>query len=150
MLRIAESYQNAIAASYAPEAHNGGVKKRSFWLRVQEAMRDKGMDPTQKAAGQLIGISQPSVNKWTKGGQPRMEHCVALANKLGVCVEWLYTERGAKHPLDAESSYLLNTFNSIKSDRTRDKVLAYIDAMIDRAPSRDDDLEQDSDRPTVS
>lgn len=119
------------------------MKKRSFWLRVQEAMKDQGIDPTQKAAGDLIGIKQPSVHKWTRGGQPKLEHCVALAAKLGVCVEWLYLERGQKRPLDAESSYLLNTFNLLKSDRARDKVLAYIDAMVDRTPTPDDGQEPD-------
>lgn len=126
------------------------MKKRSFWLRVQEAMKDRNLDPTQKAAGELIGIKQPSVHKWTKGGQPKMEHCVALASKLGVCVEWLYLERGPKRPLDAEGSYLLNTFNALQSDRLRDKVLAYVDAMIDRGPSPEDDLDQDQTRPRIS
>lgn len=126
------------------------MKKRTFWLRVQEAMRDRGLDPTQKAAGQLIGISQPSVHKWTKGGQPSMEHVVALAAKLHVCVEWLYTERGAKHPLDEESSYLLNTFRLLKSDRMRDKALAYIDALVDRGPEREPELEAPPHRPRIS
>jgi hypothetical protein len=116
----------------------GAMKKRSFWLRVQEAMKDKGLDPTQKVAGELCGIKQPSVHKWTKGGQPRMEHVVILASKLHVCVEWLYLERGPKHPLGEESSYLLNTFNLLKTDRLRDKALAYIDGLVDRAQERDD------------
>lgn len=126
------------------------MKKRSFWLRVQEAMKDKNLEPTQKVAGELIGIKQPSVHKWTKGGQPKMEHVLALATKLGVCVEWLYLERGPKYPLDAESSYLLNTFNSLSSDRLRDKVLAYIDAMVDRGPASDPDADPHSPRPRIS
>ena len=112
-------------------------------------MKDRGLDPTQKAAGELIGIRQPSVHKWTKGGQPSMEHVTALAAKLNVCVEWLYLERGPKHPLDAESSYLLNTFTALKSARLRDKVLAYIDAMVDRGPAPDDDLDPSDTRPRV-
>lgn len=126
------------------------MKKRSFWLRVQEAMRDKGMEPTQKAAGALIGISQPSVNKWTKGGLPKMEHCVALAAKLNVCVEWLYLERGPKRPMDEESAYLLNTFNLLKSDRLKDKALAYLDALVDRGPERDNDTDPPAPRPRLS
>lgn len=126
------------------------MKKRSFWLRVQEAMQDQGIEPTQKAAGELIGIKQPSVHKWTKGGQPKMEHAVALAGKLRVCVEWLYLERGPKHPLDDESSYLLNTYRLIKQDRLRDKAVAYIEALVDRGPDRDPDEEPRSPRPRVS
>lgn len=126
------------------------MKKRTFWLRVQEAMRDKGLDPTQKAAGELIGISQPSVHKWTKGGQPKMEHAVALAAKLNVCVEWLYSERGPKRPMDEESAYLLNTFNLLRSDRLKDKALAYLDALVDRGPERDQDAEPPAPRPRLS
>lgn len=126
------------------------MKKRSFWLRVQEAMRDKGLDPTQKVAGQLVGIKQPSVHKWTKGGQPKMEHVVILAQKLDVCVEWLYTERGLKRPLNEDSSYLLNSFRLLKSDRMRDKALAYIDALVDRGPERDPDPDPDTTRPRLS
>ena len=72
------------------------VTKRSFWDRVKEAMRDAGREPSQKAAGELIGIAQSSVHKWTTGGKPSMANCVDLAVKLKVCVEWLYTERGPR------------------------------------------------------
>lgn len=126
------------------------MKKRSFWDRVQEAMRDKGLDPTQKVAGKLIGISQPSVHKWKHGGQPKMEHAVSLASKLGVCVEWLYSERGPKHPMDEESSYLLNTFRLLKSDRLRDKAIAYIDGLVDRGIEREPDPDLDPTRPRLS
>jgi hypothetical protein len=131
-------------------AENGAMKKRTFWLRVQEAMKDKNLDPTQKVAGELIGIKQPSVHKWTKGGQPKMQHVVALASKLNVCVEWLYSERGPKHPLDEESSYLLNTFNLLTTDRLRDKALAYIDALVDRGPDREPEPDSDPTRPRLS
>lgn len=110
------------------------VKKRTFWDRVQESMRDNGLKPTQKAAAKLIGISQPSVNKWTKGGMPRMEHAVAMASKLGVCVEWLFLERGPKHPLDADASALLNAWNTLPSGRLKDRALAYIQGLTDRGP----------------
>jgi hypothetical protein len=77
----------------APRSH------RTFWDRVAEAMRDLGMSPTQTAAAKLIGIKQPSVSDWTKpGGYPTMENGVRLAGKLGVCVEWLFTENGPKRP----------------------------------------------------
>src|SRR5688572_8344072 len=59
-----------------------------------------GMKPTQTGAAKLIGISQPSVNDWTRlGGYPTLENGIALATKLRVCVEWLYTGRGPKHPI---------------------------------------------------
>jgi DNA-binding XRE family transcriptional regulator len=107
------------------------MKKRTFWLRVQEAMIDAGMKPTQKAAGALIGIAQSSVHKWTTGGLPMMEHCVALAVKLDVTVEWLYSERGPKHPMDAESTALLNAFNALRNHKLRDRAIAYIEGLGD-------------------
>ena len=110
------------------------MKKRAFWLRVQEAMRDQGKKPTQAAVAKLVGIKQPSVNKWAKGGLPTMETVVDLAERLNVSVEWLLTERGPKRPLDAESSYLLNKFTALPSQRLKDKTLAYIDALADRGP----------------
>lgn len=133
-LRIAESYANAIAASYAHNTQTSDVKKRSFWLRVQEAMSDNGIKPTQKAAAALIGIKQPSVVKWARGGLPSMEHVVTLSTKLGVCVEWLFTERGPKHPMTAETSYVVNAFSSLPTQRLKDKAVAYIDALNDRGP----------------
>lgn len=126
------------------------MKKRTFWDRLQEAMRDKNIKPTQKNAGNLIGVSQPSVHKWKMGGLPEVEHVVSLAAKLDVCVQWLFLEQGPKRPLDEESSYLLNTFNLIKSDRMRDKALAYIDALVDRGPERDQDTEPPPTRPRLS
>lgn len=109
------------------------MKKRTFWQRVEEAMTDAGHKPTQGAVAELIGIKQPSVSKWTKAGKPSIEHVVILAGKLKVCVEWLYTERGPKRPLDAESSELLDLFTKLPQ-RQRDRVMAYIDGLVDRGP----------------
>lgn len=110
------------------------MKKRTFWLRVQEAMTDAGMKPTQKAAGALIGIAQSSVHKWTTGGLPMVEHCVALAIKLHVSVEWLYSERGPKHPMDAESTALLNAFTALRNPKLRERALAYVEGLGDLGP----------------
>ncbi len=81
---------------------------RTFWERLQEAMRDAGMKPTQTGAGKLIGVSQPSVNDWTLGGSPSMDNACALAKALNVNVEWLLTERGPKRstPQDAHAEAL--------------------------------------------
>lgn len=111
------------------------MKKRTFWHRVQEAMRDQNMKPTQKNAAKLADVAQPSVAKWAKGGMPSMDTATLLAGKLHVCVEWLLTEQGQKNPLDAEASYLLDAFNRLPNQRLRDKALAYIDALVDRGPN---------------
>lgn len=62
-------------------------------------MHDAGMKPTLTGAAKLIGIKQPSVSEWKEPGNgPELKNCRALALKLGVCVEWLYTEEGPKNP----------------------------------------------------
>jgi len=110
------------------------MKKRAFWDRLQEAMKDQKLKPTQKAAGALVGIKQSSTNKWAHGGLPSFEHVVILAIKLHVSVEWLLSERGPKRPLDTEATYLLDAFARLPSQRLKDKALAYIDALTDRGP----------------
>lgn len=97
-------------------------------------MQDNGIKPTQKAAAALVGIAQPSVNKWAKGKLPILEHVIILATKLGVSVEWLLTERGPKHPLDSESTALLNAYTGLRTQRLKDRALAYIDGLNDRGP----------------
>lgn len=62
-------------------------------------MRAKGIKPTQRAAGALVGIGQPSARKWVYGGMPEMATAVKLATKLGVGVEWLLTGRGPVDPM---------------------------------------------------
>lgn len=81
------------------------VNTETAWSRIQAAMRARGMKATQATAARIVGVSQPSVSDWAKGSIPRMSHAVRLANRLGVCVEWLLTGRGPKVPggLDARS-----------------------------------------------
>lgn len=98
-------------------------------------MLDVGIKPTQKAAAALIGVKQPSVAKWTTGGYPNTEHVVELAAKLEVTVEWLYSERGPKRPMDAESTALLNAFTSLRNPKLRSRAIAYIEGLADVAPS---------------
>lgn len=72
---------------------------RTVWARIKEALHDKKLPATQVYAAKMIGVEQPSVSDWNKSGMyPSMENAVALAKRLGVCVEWLLTERGPKHP----------------------------------------------------
>lgn len=100
---IGDSYASSIGHTYAIASQNRNVSKsttRTFWERVQEAMVDAGMKPTQTAAAKLIGVSQPSVAEWNDlDGYPTIANAVALGRKLRVCVEWLLTERGPKRPL---------------------------------------------------
>lgn len=47
----------------------------------------------------LFGVSSATVNDWRHGKKcPKMKNALDIAVKLNVCVEWLLTGRGPKHP----------------------------------------------------
>lgn len=96
------------------------MKRTTFWTRLTEAMRAKGLKPTQVAAGKLVGVRQTSARKWALGGYPEMATVVTLATKLEVSVEWLLTGRGARD-LGASDKKLaeLLTFWSQMDDEAR-------------------------------
>ena len=72
--------------------------KRSFYDRAWEALLERhGQRSTQALLAALAGVKQPTVNDWKEKG-PKLANAVRLAENLGVCVEWLYTERGPKRP----------------------------------------------------
>lgn len=97
---------------------------RTFWLRVKEALHDKGWPETQKYAAQIAHVKQPSVSDWNKPGKtPELDTAVDLALQLGVCVEWLYTERGPKHPGppgDKVAQQLWSMWGDLSDDGKRD------------------------------
>lgn len=75
-------------------------------MRVREALEDARLPATQKyVADKILHVRQPSISDWNKdGGFPTLENAIALAKKLNVCVEWLYTERGPKRPTPEDST----------------------------------------------
>lgn len=97
---IGIAYRKAIGRFDFCLPHAAGMaKERSFYDRAMESLqerfpRDK---PTQTKLAALAGVRQPTVNDW-KEGAPAVDTGVRLAVALGVCVEWLYTERGPKRP----------------------------------------------------
>ncbi len=80
---------------------------RSVYERAMEALAERfpKEKATQGRLAQVAGVKQPSVNDW-KDGYPAMETAVRLASSLGICVEWLLTERGPKRPPDADNPTL--------------------------------------------
>lgn len=103
-LNIGDSYLLSTGDTFCLALHNFRMQRKSqrtFWERVQEALRDKGLPTTQKhVADRILHISQPTVSDWNKpGGYPTLENAISLAQHLNVCVEWLFTERGPKRPI---------------------------------------------------
>lgn len=97
---IGNAYRIAIGQTYMESRHADFMAKiRSVLDRAMEALAERypRQKPTQERLAALAGVKQPSVNEW-KDGFPAMENAVRLSENLGICVEWLLTERGPKHP----------------------------------------------------
>lgn len=96
---IGDSYAASIGQSYVPSGHASGMEEQTFWDRVLEALRDRGVTSGQQTyVANLIKIKQPSVAEWVTGSIPSMKNAKKLAIKLGINVEWLLTGRGEKRP----------------------------------------------------
>jgi hypothetical protein len=106
---IGNAYRDAIGPSDLGFAHAFDMAKqvRSVYERAMEALGERfpRQKPTQGRLAALAGIKQPSVNDW-KTGYPAMETAVRVSIALGVCVEWLMTERGPKRPPDNDNPTL--------------------------------------------
>lgn len=48
---------------------------------------------------------------------PTLDHVIQIAEKLGVCVEWLLTGRGPKKPLSPRTVAHMNTFDELVPDK---------------------------------
>lgn len=107
------------------------AKLRSVYERAMEALgerfpRDK---PTQGRLATLAGVKQPSVNDW-KDGYPAMDTAVRLATGLGVCVEWLLTERGPKRPPTPDDPTLALLLSQL-DDRQKARLARLAEALKD-------------------
>ena len=127
---IGNAYRDAIGHSYSEPMHALRMAKtRSFLARAKEAYLERyplsGYSQTKLAA--VAGVTQPSVNEWNKNF-PAMDTGVRLAEKLGVCVEWLYTERGPKHPPGApEKEATLSTIWPKLDEQKKAQVAQFAD-----------------------
>jgi hypothetical protein len=124
---IGDSYVVSIGRTYINRVHTRRVSRgtqRTVWARLKEALADKKLPPTQTHAASILGIKQSSVAEWNRLGiYPKMEHAVELARRLGICVEWLLTGRGPKHPPPAGDSFadqLWAVWPDLSDDAKRD------------------------------
>ncbi len=70
-----------------------------FGKRFIRACRDAGLPDTQNELGKALGVSGPMAHNYKKGIKlPSMATALRIAQKTGVCVEWLLTGRGPVHP----------------------------------------------------
>lgn len=81
---------------------------QGFVSRLNELFDDKGLPKRGRQAflSKRFKVAQPSAKKWLDGiNYPEMEKTVEIAKWGGVCVEWLLTGRGVKHPIDFSRSH---------------------------------------------
>lgn len=70
-----------------------------FAARFREACEAAGFDMRQKALGKSLGVSGTMAWNMLNGTKlPAMATAARIATRTGVCVEWLLTGRGPKHP----------------------------------------------------
>jgi len=91
---------------------------------------------TQTEAARIAGVEQPTVSGWNKGSAPELVTGLRLAEKLNVCVEWLYTERGPMRPLPADDIYareLMACWDRL-SDEEKRKIVHYAQVGAEQSP----------------
>ena len=75
------------------------VPKSEFGKRLVTASAEAGIGIKQSELAKKFGVKQPTVNHWLSGEKlPTFKRTIAIAEQLGVCVEWLLTGRGDKRP----------------------------------------------------
>lgn len=112
----------------------------TVWLRVRTALREKGMSGTQAEAAKIAGVRQPSVSEWNQPGHyPTIESAVRLAERLGVCVEWIMTGRGPKRPgtaLDHYADRLMQLWAELTLE-ARQQIVGYAEVVRRGEPGED-------------
>lgn len=69
--------------------------KTTLAERLKEARSTRGL--TQKALGDLVGVSQAAIQKIETGKANQTTKLVEIANALGVAPDWLSSGEGAMH-----------------------------------------------------
>ncbi len=114
--------------------YNAGMAN-SVWTRILEAHEDAGLPLTQTAVAKTCGITQPSVQRWAVGANlPTLKQAIAFCMKTGVRVDWLYTGRGAKHPVAKPGSateVVLRLWHGLDSDN-KSEALRHLEYLANR------------------
>ncbi|MCB1776532.1 MAG: helix-turn-helix transcriptional regulator [Candidatus Competibacteraceae bacterium] len=77
------------------------MNTHGFPERLKAACRDAGLPVTQPALARAFGLSTTTIWHYLHGEKlPSMDTAIAIAGKLGVCVEWLLTGNGPQRSRD--------------------------------------------------
>lgn len=90
-----------IPQSYRRNRDTSNMKIKGFPERLREACEEAGLAVTQPALARAFDLSTTTIWHYLNGEKlPSMGRAVAIASKLGVCVEWLLTGNGPKRQAD--------------------------------------------------
>lgn len=88
-------------------------------MRFRAACEDARLETTQEALAKTFHVSTTTIFSWRNGDKlPDMENAIEVSVKLGICVEWLLTGRGAKRPMPAPEFLELAQFLSTLPPQT--------------------------------
>lgn len=92
--------------------------KDEFSKRLHYAADRMGIPPEgknrQAEFGKKIGVSQQSAQKWFNGiSIPKPEHCIEIALKAKISLEWLMTGRGIANYGDDPISKVVSVMQSM-------------------------------------
>ncbi|KKK71918.1 hypothetical protein LCGC14_2909090, partial [marine sediment metagenome] len=114
--------------------YNAGMTN-ALWNRILEVMEDMGLPRTQTAVAKICGITQPSVQRWAVGENlPTLKQAVKFGMKTGVRVDWIYTGRGAKHPVAKPGSateVVMDLWYGLDSD-DKDEAIRHLEYLANR------------------
>ena len=153
-VNISESYSLSMSQSHSRLSKTRRMQKkpppRTFWGRLKEALKEAKKPTTQTFAAGFAQVTQPSVSLWNKpNAGPELATGVSLANRLNVCVEWLYTGRGPKHPGvpgDPHAEVLQGLWPQLSEETKRDLIgMARLKAM----PKEDGPFPSDGETPST-
>jgi len=116
------------------------IKNMAFASRLREVMEKQGLNQVRLA--ELVGVAQSRISEWKAGKSlPQRRVGEALADKLGVTVDWLVDGVGPKTG-EEKSVFILRTAASIANrvkaegldSRSADKVFDHSEAVLREEP----------------
>lgn len=123
--------------------HTGVFRPQGIWvvpypefaMRFREACQGAGLDMRQKALGKAFGVSGTTAWNMLNGTKmPSMPTAARIARRTGVCVEWLLTGRGPKHPLPDEQYVDLAHWIANAVPQHVDAVISLLKGLRDQKP----------------
>ena len=97
------------------------MKYSEYAERFKSICKESDAQKTQKELAKWLDYSQPMINYWINGEKlPSMDTAIKIADKFGVCVEWLMTGKGSKRSNEKPSSPILDKFNQLCPDQQRE------------------------------